>query len=226
MMLLPGAIGAVSEVLDAGDFYRESHAKTYRAALCSTPRGEPVDAITLVDDFGSAASRGDRRPRKLAELAASCRRRRTRLTTPASCARWRPCAGSSARAPRSRGSAKDRPGETAGPRRPVPSRSFELAPGPGDERLHAHREPAQGELERSSPSSTRRAPTSPAASTGFRELDKAYLGFQPGNLIILAARPRWGSPRSGSAWPRTSRSGTRSRRPLHARDRSPRSRSG
>ena len=27
MMLSPGAIGAVSEILDAGDFYRESHAK-------------------------------------------------------------------------------------------------------------------------------------------------------------------------------------------------------
>ena len=33
MMLSPGAIGAVSEILDAGDFYRESHAKIYRAAL-------------------------------------------------------------------------------------------------------------------------------------------------------------------------------------------------
>ena len=33
MMLSPGAIGAVSEVLTAGDFYRESHGKIYRAAL-------------------------------------------------------------------------------------------------------------------------------------------------------------------------------------------------
>ena len=33
MMLSPGAIGAVSELLDASDFYRESHARTYRAAL-------------------------------------------------------------------------------------------------------------------------------------------------------------------------------------------------
>ncbi|HEX2496201.1 MAG TPA: DnaB-like helicase N-terminal domain-containing protein, partial [Gaiellaceae bacterium] len=49
MMLSPGAIGAVSEILDAGDFYRESHAKIYRAALALYARGEPVDAITLVD---------------------------------------------------------------------------------------------------------------------------------------------------------------------------------
>src|SRR5213594_4519844 len=51
MMLSPGAIGAVSEVLDAGDFYRESHAKIYRAALALYARGEPVDAITLVDEL-------------------------------------------------------------------------------------------------------------------------------------------------------------------------------
>src|ERR687891_1737518 len=56
MMLSPGAIGAVSEVLDAGDFYRESHAKMYRAALSLYARGEPVDAITLVDEL---EERGD-----------------------------------------------------------------------------------------------------------------------------------------------------------------------
>src|SRR5437773_7086136 len=51
MMLSPGAIGAVSEALDASDFYRESHAKIYRAALGLYARGEPVDAITLVDEL-------------------------------------------------------------------------------------------------------------------------------------------------------------------------------
>ena len=56
MMLSPGAIGAVSEVLDASDFYRESHAKIYRATLSLYARGEPVDAITLVDEL---EERGD-----------------------------------------------------------------------------------------------------------------------------------------------------------------------
>ena len=51
MMLSPGAIGAVSEVLSASDFYRESHAKIYRAALALYAKGEPVDAITLVDEI-------------------------------------------------------------------------------------------------------------------------------------------------------------------------------
>src|SRR5437588_10242303 len=51
MMLSPGAIGAVSEIVDAGDFYRESHAKVYRGALALYAKGEPVDAITLVDEL-------------------------------------------------------------------------------------------------------------------------------------------------------------------------------
>src|SRR5436305_8864980 len=51
MMLSPGAIGVVSEILDAKDFNRESHAKNYRAALALYAKGEPVDAITLTDEL-------------------------------------------------------------------------------------------------------------------------------------------------------------------------------
>jgi hypothetical protein len=49
MMIAPAAITAVSDILDASDFYRDSHARIYRAALTLTARGEPVDAITLTD---------------------------------------------------------------------------------------------------------------------------------------------------------------------------------
>src|SRR5207244_8086444 len=71
MMLSPGAIGAVSEIVDAADFYRESHARIYRAALALYTKGEPVDAITLVDeleergDLENAGGRG-----RIHELAA------------------------------------------------------------------------------------------------------------------------------------------------------------
>ena len=53
MMLSPSAIAAVSEVLspDGREYYRESHAKIYRAALALYAKGEPVDAITLVDEL-------------------------------------------------------------------------------------------------------------------------------------------------------------------------------
>ena len=93
MMLSPGAIGAVSEVLDASDFYRESHAKIYRSTLSLYARGEPVDAITLVDEL---EERGDLEGRVVASGSTSwrrsSRRRRTRRTTRESSARWRPCA--------------------------------------------------------------------------------------------------------------------------------------
>ena len=51
MMLSSGAIAAVSDVLshDGHEFYRESRAKDYRGALALYAKGEPVDAITLVD---------------------------------------------------------------------------------------------------------------------------------------------------------------------------------
>src|SRR5581483_10202487 len=71
MMISPGAIGAVSEVLDASDFYRESHGKIYRAALALYAKGDPVDAITLVDELeerGELENVGGRA--KIHELAA------------------------------------------------------------------------------------------------------------------------------------------------------------
>src|SRR3990170_5884347 len=51
MLLSTTAVGTVSEILGAADFYRESHAKAYRAALALWAKGEPVDAITLVDEL-------------------------------------------------------------------------------------------------------------------------------------------------------------------------------
>src|SRR5207302_11497315 len=71
MMLSPGAIGAVSEVLSPGDFYRESHAKIYRAALTLYAKGEPVDAITLVDELKERGELEDAGGRvRIQELAA------------------------------------------------------------------------------------------------------------------------------------------------------------
>ena len=38
MLLSPGAIGAVSEIVDAGDFYRDSHGAIFRTASRCTGR--------------------------------------------------------------------------------------------------------------------------------------------------------------------------------------------
>src|SRR3954467_9269285 len=71
MMLSPGAIGAVSEIVDASDFYRESHAKISRAAVALYAKGEPVDAITLTDQLEERSELEDVGGRvRLHELAA------------------------------------------------------------------------------------------------------------------------------------------------------------
>src|SRR5260221_8624493 len=71
MMISPGAIGAVSEIVDASDFYREAHAKVYRAALALYAKCEPVDAITLTDQLEERGELEDVGGRvRLHELAA------------------------------------------------------------------------------------------------------------------------------------------------------------
>src|SRR5438874_11844840 len=69
MMLSPLAIGAVTEStsLTAADFYRESHGHIYKSILALYAKGEPVDAITVVDDLDrtqalEAAGGGERVP--------------------------------------------------------------------------------------------------------------------------------------------------------------------
>ena len=61
MMLSPLAIGAVTEStsLSASDFYRESHGLIYRAIITLYGKGEPVDAITVVDELDRMGSLTD-----------------------------------------------------------------------------------------------------------------------------------------------------------------------
>src|SRR6476659_5391505 len=58
MMLSPLAIGAVTESsnLSAADFYREGHGHIYKAILALSAKGEPVDAITVVDELGKTGT--------------------------------------------------------------------------------------------------------------------------------------------------------------------------
>jgi hypothetical protein len=73
-LMLPGsAIDAVRHELDATDFYRESHAKIYRAALQLHRHGLPVDAVTIadkLDELGLLEGVGGKeRIREIASLA-------------------------------------------------------------------------------------------------------------------------------------------------------------
>src|SRR5436853_951187 len=75
MMISPLAIAAVSEIVDASDFYRESHGKIFRAALALYSKNEPVDAITLADELDERgeleAVGGRQRIHELASLVPS-----------------------------------------------------------------------------------------------------------------------------------------------------------
>ena len=51
MLLSETAIGAVTEILSADDFYRGSHGTIYRTCLALWAKGEPVDAITLANEL-------------------------------------------------------------------------------------------------------------------------------------------------------------------------------
>ncbi|MBI4171379.1 MAG: replicative DNA helicase, partial [Actinobacteria bacterium] len=197
MMLSPGAIGAVSEVLDAGDFYRESHAKVYRAALALYAKGEPVDAITLVDELeqrGELEAIGGRG--KLAELAAlvpasANAAHYARIVREMATLRGLVRAGAEiARL------GQDRPGETADLVDRAEQVIFELA----QARVTSDFTHIEGLLKESFERITQLYEAGADVTgcpTGFRELDKLTSGFQPGNLIILAARPSMGKSALG-----------------------------
>ena len=73
MLISPDSIGAVTELVHAGDFYKPSHGQIFKTALTLYGRGDPA----------ASASPSWRR---------SPPRPPTRRTTPGSCARWRRCA--------------------------------------------------------------------------------------------------------------------------------------
>ena len=96
MMLSPGAIGAVSEVLDGERLLpREPRQDLPRGARLYA-KGEPVDAITLVDELEERGELEDVGGRVAHPRAGRARPgdRRTPATTRGSSARWRRCAAS------------------------------------------------------------------------------------------------------------------------------------
>jgi len=192
MMLSPGAIGAVSEALDASDFYRESHAKIYRAALGLYARGEPVDAITLVDEL---EERGD-----LADVGGRERIHELAALVPATAN-----AGHYARIVREMATLRGlirAGGEVArlGWERPGDARElvdqaeqivFELS----QSRVSTEFSHIEALLKESFERITALYESGEditGVPSGFRDIDRLTSGFQPGNLIIVAARPSMG----------------------------------
>jgi replicative DNA helicase len=192
MMLSPGAIGAVSEIVDARDFYRESHAKVYRAALALYAKGEPVDAITLTDELEERseleAVGGRVRLHELAALvpATANAAHYARIVRETATLRGLIRAGGEI----SR-LGWDRPGEAGDLVDQAEQIVFDLS----QQRVTGEFTHIDALLKESFERITSLYEAGvdvTGTPSGYRELDRLTSGFQPGNLIIVAARPSMG----------------------------------
>jgi replicative DNA helicase len=194
MMLSPGAIAAVSEILasDGREFYRESHAKIYRAALALYGKGEPVDAITLVDELDERGELedvgGKVRIHELAALvpAAANSGHYARIVHESATLRGLiHVGGEIARL------GWERPGDTTELVDRAEQILFELSQQRAKGEFTHIEELLKESFERITALYESGADVTGVPS-GFRDLDRITSGFQEGNLIIVAARPSMG----------------------------------
>src|ERR687887_2329745 len=199
MMLSPGAIAVVSEILssDGREFYRESHATIYRAALGLYVKGEPVDAITLADELDE---RGD-----LEDVGGKVRVQELAATVPATAN-----AGHYAQIVRETATLRGlirAGGEIARLGWERPGEATELVDQAEQVVFDLSQQRARGEFshiedllkesfERITALYESGADVTGVPS-GFRDLDRVTSGFQPGNLVIVAARPSMGKSALG-----------------------------
>jgi replicative DNA helicase len=194
MMLSPLAIGAVTEStnLSAADFYRESHGLIYKAIIALYAKGEPVDAITVVDELdrtgGLSDVGGPERVHELATLvpAASNAAHYARIVSEMSTLRGLIRAGNDiARL------GFDRPGETI----ELVDRAEQIVFDLSQQRVSSEFAHIDDLLKESFETITKlyEAGTDITGTpSGFRDVDRLTSGFQPGNLVIVAARPSMG----------------------------------
>jgi replicative DNA helicase len=199
MMLNPGAIAAVSEVIepDGRDFYRESHAKIFRAALALFAKGEPVDAITLVDEIDERGELddvgGSARIHELAALvpASANARHYAQIVHEAAILRGLIRAGGEiARL------GWERPGDTTTLVDQAEQIVFDLS----QERSSGEFSHIESLLKESFERITQLYELGADVTgvpSGFRDIDRITSGFQEGNLVILAARPGMGKSALG-----------------------------
>jgi replicative DNA helicase len=197
MLLSPTAVGTVSEILAASDFYRESHAKIFRAALGLWGKGEPVDAITLANELDERseldAVGGQAKVAELAALVPSTSNveHYARIVKEMATLRGLVRAGQEITR-----LGQDRPGEVTDLVDRAEQIVFEL----GQQRVtsdFAHIETLLKESFERITQLYEAGSEITGIPSGFRELDLLTSGFQPGNLVILAARPSMGKSALG-----------------------------
>jgi replicative DNA helicase len=189
MMLSAEAIASVIETLKAGDFYRPVHQKIFETILALYARGEPVDAITTVEELNRRgdleATGGALYVYNLVEA----------VPTPGSASYYAKIVADHALLRRLIDAASQ-----------IMTRAYSI---PEDPRRAADEAEGlvyavarQDEKEEVVPVRTlvdesmlqleqihQRESAFAGVPTGFVDLDKLLSGLQPGNLIVVAARP-------------------------------------
>jgi replicative DNA helicase len=197
MMLSPSAIAAVSEILEPGDFYRESHGTIYRATLALYAKGEPVDAITLVDELeerGELEDIGGRaRIHELAALvpATGNAGHYARIIREAATLRGLIRAG---------GEISRLGWEGIGEPVELVDRAEQILFDLSQQRVSGDFAHIEALLKESFERITQLYESGSEVTgmpSGFRDLDRLTSGFQRGNLIVVAARPSMGKSAFG-----------------------------
>jgi replicative DNA helicase len=189
MMLSPEAIADVVEVLQPDDFYRSANGRIFEALRGLYAKGEPVDIVTgvevlkrqgILDDVGG--------PLYLRDLV-------DQVPTPASAQHYARIVSQTALLRRLIGAAADimdmaysAPSDPEGVADDAEQRIYDVARREARDEVAVLRElvdQAMIDLE----NIQNREAAYTGLPTGFRDLDTLTSGLQPGNLIVIAARP-------------------------------------
>ena len=189
MMLSGEAVAQASEILKASDFYRSAHGKIYVALLDLYARGEPVDGISTVEEL--------RRRSTLEEVGGHLfvHHLLEVVATPASAAHYARIVADHALLRRliDAGSqiiqkAYDVPEDPEGLADEAEGLIYGVARHGEQDEIVTLSQLVHDSMESLERLHDREAGFS-GLQTGFNDLDNLLQGFQPGNLIIVAARP-------------------------------------
>ena len=192
MLLSETAIGSVTEILDASDFYRGSHGTIYRTCLALWSKGEPVDAITLANELEERGELeqvgGASRVAELAALVSATANveHYARIVKETATLRGLIRAGQEIVR-----LGQERIGETT----ELVDRAEQIVFDLSQERVRGDFDHIGPLLTESFERITKLYEAGvdvTGVPSGFRDLDRLTSGFQAGNLVILAARPSMG----------------------------------
>lgn len=189
MMLSAEAIAEVIEVLESTDFYRSANSTIYRTIHQLFSKGEPVDTLTVIDALERAGNLekvgGRLYVRDLVDAVPTPRSARRYAEIVAGTALRRRLITAAAEIMEMGYSAQGDPSEVADT---AEQRMYDVARRETTQEIDMIGPLASAALEELEDMQSRNSDYS-GLETGFRDLDRMTSGFQPGNFIVIAARP-------------------------------------